>query len=301
MDVVKPIFMVGTGRCGSTIIFEALSVHERLGWLSNYNKLLPWLDLVSVMPRIYNLPFFRNQARGEKKQYGQGRGLINKILPTPFECYPKWEKLVGEKFSYSFLRSELAAEDEKRRVRRFFTKLLSLQGKERMAAKLTGPTRMVYLDSIFPDSKFVHIIRDARAVAYSLLNVSWWTDEHGRKSPMWRDGLPENWEQEWERYDRRPVALAAMQYRAVMEVCAEECKQIGEGRYLEVRYEEFVDDPHGVMDRILNFYELPPSPRVTAFLDNHQYHNQNNKYISLMSEEEMHIFDQIIGADVHPI
>ena len=52
----KPIFVIGTGRCGSTIVFEALALHEKLGWFSNYNDRFPNLEFVSLAPRIYNLP-----------------------------------------------------------------------------------------------------------------------------------------------------------------------------------------------------------------------------------------------------
>ena len=83
LAINKPIFVIGTGRCGSTIVFEALVLHEQLGWLSQYNDRFPRLELASLAPIIYNLPL--HLPRGEKQQFQQGRSRLNKFLPKPAE------------------------------------------------------------------------------------------------------------------------------------------------------------------------------------------------------------------------
>jgi hypothetical protein len=42
MKVVKPIFIVGTGRCGSTAFHRTLAVHPQLIWLSGFAEEFPF-------------------------------------------------------------------------------------------------------------------------------------------------------------------------------------------------------------------------------------------------------------------
>ena len=41
MKIVKPIFIVGTGRCGSTALHRVLGVHPGVMWLSGFAEQFP--------------------------------------------------------------------------------------------------------------------------------------------------------------------------------------------------------------------------------------------------------------------
>lgn len=293
-EIKRPIFMVGTGRCGSTIIFEVLSVHPDLGWLSNYNKLLPRIGFISVMPRIYNLPFFSRLNRGQKKQYNQGRRLFNFLLPTPFECYWKWNLLCDE-FEFSFLKDKTASEKEKKKVRKAVRQILFWQDKKRFAAKITGPTRMTFLKSIFPDAVFVHIKRDPQAVILSFVDSGFWKPGSKGALPRWEDGLPENWKKEWEHYNKSELALMSIQYRSIMQVCEEEKRRLGKNDYTEIRYEDFIDNPLETIRRICSFCNLPQSGKVEEFLKQQNYINGNRKYLDNITPEQQKVIDEILG------
>jgi hypothetical protein len=295
MEIHNPIFMIGTGRCGSTITFEALCVHEDLAWLSNYNKLFPRLGFISAIPRIYNRPFLKKSVRGEKRQHGRGTAILNPLLPTPFECYNKWKLLCGEKFLRSFLKGVKATEKEKTKVQKEIKQVLFWQGKTRFAAKYTGPTRIEYVNSIFPDALFIHVKRDPRAVVYSWLNVDFWMDYTGKLKPRWTGGLPDDWQNEWRTYGSTPLALTAMQYRAIMQICEQEKKLLDPNRYLEVTYEDFVADPLNIMKKILSFCRLKDSQLLFDYINSKQYSNQNQKYIEKITPNQNHLLQQICG------
>ena len=295
MDINKPIFMIGTGRCGSTIIFEALCVHEDIGWLSNYNKLFPRLGFVSIMPRLYNLPLLKNFSRGQKKQYAQGSFFFNRLLPTPFECYRKWKVLCGDKFLFNFLKDVEATHDEKKKVHKAVKQVLFWQARNRFAAKYTGPTRMGFVKSIFPDAIFIHVKRDPRAVIYSLLNVDFWTEQAGKHRPRWAGGLSEDWQQEWKSYESSPLALTAMQYRTIMQICHQEKQLLDEKQYLEIRFEDFVTQPQNIMQQILSFCELKHSPQVAEYIERQTYTDTNKKYLQKMPKEQKQLIEKILG------
>jgi len=39
--IIKPVIVVGTGRCGSTLFHSLLANHERLMWLSGFALVFP--------------------------------------------------------------------------------------------------------------------------------------------------------------------------------------------------------------------------------------------------------------------
>ncbi len=295
-----PIFIIGTGRCGSTIVFEALALHEQLGWFSSYNDRFPRLEIASLAPAVYNLPL--RLPRGEKPQFQQGRSPLNKLLPKPSECYNKWEVMCGRKFRDDFLLDTRATEEERNRVRRAVSILLKLQRKTRFAAKITGPARITYLSSIFPDAKFVHVTRDGRAVVNSWLNVDFWQNAGAFDKPFWKNGLPGNWYEEWVSYGKSPAALAAMQYRTIIELSRQEKTQLAQDQYIEIAYESFVADPLKTLTDILRFLGLPQSPRIDSYARAPgRYESMDRKYLDAFSHAELAMLDKILGTVAQPI
>ena len=297
VQIERPIFIIGTGRCGSTIIFEALALHEGLAWFSSYNERFPEAELASIMPRLYDVSFI---PRGEKRQFKQGRLLLNRFLPKPAECYRKWAVMCGQKFAREYLIGVKAAPEEAFRVLRAVKAALSLQGKRRFLNKITGPSRIGYLQSIFPDALFVHVVRDGRAVVNSLLGVDYWREGGGLERPYWETGLPEKWREEWMNYGSTPATLAAMQLRAILKVCEEERRLLGENQYLKVAYEDFIEDPKAVITCVLEFCGLEESRRLSSYLnqlDDDKYVSMNKKYLERFSEAELESIDRILGYE----
>ena len=134
--------------------------------------------------------------------------------------------------------------------------LLRFQGRSRFVTKITGPPRIGYLTSVFPDAIFVHVVRDGRAVVNSLLNVDFWIEGGGYDRPWWRNGLQEGWETEWKSFGSSPISLAALQWRTIMEVTDWERRRISSNQYFEVRYEDFLADPHRTLELVAQFCDV---------------------------------------------
>jgi hypothetical protein len=69
--------------------------------------------------------------------------------------------------------------------------------------------------------------------------------------------LPEAYEREWEQSGRSFALLAGLEWKMLMDAFDDAERSISGDRWLNVRYEEFVDDPKTEMDRVLAFLELP--------------------------------------------
>lgn len=149
---MKPIFFIGNGRSGTTIISEVLSNHSEFGWLSNYS---------AKFPRIA-------------------------------EAYPFWQGYAGNKFLWDFLIDVKVTPLESQKINHAVQKNLFFQCKKRLLAKITGLLRIGFIRSVFPEASFIHIVRDGRAVVDSLLNVDFWKQKGGLAQPFWSGGLTKN-------------------------------------------------------------------------------------------------------------
>lgn len=124
-----------------------------------------------------------------------------------------------------------------------------------LVIKITGWPRIGFLSELFPEARFVHLMRDGRAVANSLLQVPWW---HGWKGPAnWRFGpLPAVYESEWLAHGQSFVALAAIEWKLVMEALEDSRAEVADGRLIDVRYEDLCADDERSMRAIINHIGL---------------------------------------------
>ncbi len=258
-----PIFLVGMGRSGSTILFECLATHPEIGWLAHHANRFPDRRWLYALNRLcdYSLSFRKAIERSD-----QERSLLEKLRLGPAEAYETWASICGEKIRYDWLLGAHATAAERDAAARLIADVLRWSGKTRFAAKLTGPPRITYLASLVPDAVFVHVVRDGRAVARSLLRVGFWRDTWRMERPAWKNGFPDEYARIARESTNPPLALAALQWRRSIEVAAEESAALGPGRVHEVRYERFVADPVAAVDSMLESVGLEPSPRIHDFL-----------------------------------
>lgn len=281
----KPIFMIGVPRSGTTIIFEALCRHELLGWLTNYSEEFPSLPALNLLRGLMDNRVF--SVFGHKKQHNSTIPW-NRYLPKPYESYAFWNYYARKSFAEDYLAGVKAEEAEAARVRNAVKKTVKYQGRRRFTTKLTGPGRIEYLNSIFPDAIFVHVIRDGRAVVDSLLRVPFWKDNGGYDHPFWKNGFPDYYFQEWERSGKQKAVLAALQWRNIIECSRKEATKLGQGRYHEIYYEDWVKDPVASVTKLLNYCELGASARVNRYVSKIQCLKNMNRYTySTMSNEEL--------------
>ena len=256
----EPLFVIGMPRSGTTIVFDAVSAHPQFGWLSNYSAMFPSRPWLNGLRRLLDNRWVN--LRGQKKQYGSVR-LGNRYYPQPDEAYEFWNYHTGTDFSRDYLLGCAASSATAQRVRSAVQSVLAWQGRSHFATKLTGPGRICYLSSIFPGARYVNVIRDARAVVSSLMRVDFWESNGGLERPFWNNGLDGQVLADWQESGSDPVALAAMQWKFVIESTREEAAQLPDGHYLEVRYEDFVAMPDKLTGRIFDFSGLEYSADMT--------------------------------------
>lgn len=268
----KPIIIFGTGRSGTTVISDIIFRHEDLAWHSNWQELMPKSAAINYLRRLFDNKLWHIQGMNTQNN----KSLINQALFRPIERYDFWESISGPRidFSRGFLLNERANEDEVTRMRTHFAKMVKYQNRKRLAFKLTGPARMEYLLSIFPDAQFIQIKREPVSTVRSWMEIHW---SNQMTEQLWWDGAYN--EEEKKRAKElagNPPLFVAFQYRKLLETTAYEVNKLHPDM-LNVNYEDFVKDSKALINKILDYTHLAPSAHIDAFMKRIAVKDRNNR------------------------
>ncbi|HEY3011451.1 MAG TPA: sulfotransferase, partial [Gemmatimonadales bacterium] len=229
-----------------------------------------------------------------------GNPLLRRLFGgkiRPGECYRFWET-----YAYGFSEPcrDLVRTDVtprvKKQVRGAIESMLTPE-RSRLLIKLTGWPRIGFLNEIFEDAKFVHIVRDGRAVASSLLHVNFWRGWYGPQG--WRAGLlsPED-QATWESYDRSFVALAGLEWRIQMRAIEAARRALDPKRFFEVKYEAFCEQPLETYRRVLEFAELPESAELERQIKAASIKNMSNRWRADLTPGQQAVLDDLLREDL---
>ena len=283
MKIIKPIIIVGTGRCGSTLFHRLLAKHHQMMWMSplcyKYPHRPSWNRMaVTAMDNPILFKLFGDKVR-------------------PGENYRFWDK-----YAYGFsepcrdlVRSDVSAR-VKKQVRAAFEPMLSAK-RNRLLIKITGWSRIGFLSEIFEDARFIHVLRDGRAVASSLLHVNFWKGWYGPQG--WRAGLlsPED-QALWESYDRSFAALAGIEWRIQMRAMEAARQQLDPSLFHEVRYETFCEQPVEHFKRVLEFAEVPWSADFEREIRAASIRSTSNRWRDDLAPRQQTILDDLLRDDL---
>jgi len=144
----------------------------------------------------------------------------------------------------SRLREEPIPYDYAEAIRRIFSLYAAARGKSRYGNKTpVHALSLPELSRMFPESRFIHIIRDGRNAALSFVEF-----ERGPDTLEW----------------------AALRWRRRIRTARRDGIALGPQRYLEVRYEDLVADPQNVIERLCEFIEIPFDPQMLNYFERAQ-------------------------------
>lgn len=267
--------VVGTGRCGSTLVQELLTRHPAVGFISGVDDKLSRLNLDGrfngrLYRRMAPRPPGMTSLKHSTRLLERGRLRI-----APSEAYRLIDRHVFAGFSRP-CRDLLADDLTPRmaaRLRAFFQRRIERQGCEVFLQHLTGWPRTGFLHAAFPDLRVIHVVRDGRAVANSWLQMGWWDGWRGPDN--WLYGpLPAPLRQEWEDSGRSFQVLAALGWRMLMDAFAQARSVHPAAQWLDVRYEDLVRQPNEQTARMLKFLGLEWTPQFEAGFARHHFHTE---------------------------
>jgi len=204
----SPIFIGGAGRSGTTLLRVILDSHSRIACGPEL-KVIPCVADLWAEFRTKYAPFLAESRMGESEVDEIFRGFIVNLLEP---------------------------------LRRY-------EGKARVAEK--SPNNVFYfthLHRIFPDARFLHMLRDGRDVVASLLTMRWTTPE----------GAPVDY--------TRDARLAARYWARAVRAGREFAQETaGASHYREIRYEELVTRPESYLRALFAYLEEAWEPAVMRY------------------------------------
>lgn len=276
----KPIIIFGTGRSGTTVISDIIFQHEDLAWHSNYQELFPKFAAINYLRRAFDNQLWR--AIGMNTQNNET--FTNFMKFRPIERYDFWEAVTGKRinFSRSFLLNEKATDEEREHIRAVFAKMVKYQNRKRLALKITGPARIEYLMSIFPDAQFINIIREPLAVIRSWLETHW--NKQITEELWWQGAYSEEDIKKANELLHDKFLFAAFQYKKLIETSQQEINKMHPDIFVG-RYEDFVKEPVEFINKIMQFTHLPSSRLVNKFLKKLSITNRNHRQAASKATE----------------
>lgn len=167
------------------------------------------------------------------------------------------------------------------KIDRRFARFLEASGRSRFAEKTPSNTlRLPFIHALYPDARIVHLVRDGRAVVASMLRMLEKPPDRGRliarlRETPWRDlpalapllfrdliyprvscqtqkpwwgPRPPGW-RDW--LDLPAPVLLARQWSTLVSTARIDLQDhFPAGQWIEVRYEDFLDDPQTEFERV---------------------------------------------------
>jgi hypothetical protein len=228
------VFIVGCPRSGTTLLQRLLDAHPQLAVIDEMRWVDHWCTERNgvtadgfvtgrLIPRLLDFPRFA--------QLGIGREELETLLDA------------GRPLSYPS----------------FVSRLFDLYGRSR-GKPLVGDKTPRYIRSLptlhefFPRARFVHLIRDGRGTALSVVN---WRKavKLAETFPSWKD---------------RPLTTAALWWEWQVRLGREAGAGLGPGLYREIRYEALVADTAKELELLCAFLGLPYDDAMLRFHEGRQ-------------------------------
>jgi hypothetical protein len=217
-----PIFVVGCPRSGTTLLRDLIRSDPS----------------VEIPPESHFIPAFY-RAWGDPASDREARALARRMLSL--RTVRRWG-LDLEPEGFASCRSYADV------VGHLFGEFARAEGASRWGDKSPRQVReLPLLAQLFPDARFLHIIRDGRDVA-----LSWVPRPFG----------PGN------------VYGAAKKWQSMVTAGRRDAASLGE-RYLEIRYESLLTETRSTMERVCRFIDVPFSPAMLTRAERSAIYSRN--------------------------
>ena len=289
-EIKKPIFIIGVPRSGTGLVHGILCAHPDLAWLSE-KDVGNWLSSLEQ----YQIHNYYEWLKSTKKKIPTsdealfilgkniGKGLQNFATPPigieeiPIEGEHFWRKYLGRDYV------EDVSLDSKIYIAKGILEIIKRKEKLRFVNKAPqNSMRLFAIQKIFPDAKFINVIRDPRPVIASMMKRFEDEGEFTMGFPV-KDQIKFeelSWIEKW-----------ASKYKQVTEYIYQFYKHQNKDNFLTVEYDELIRDPNSVTKKIFEFCELPVPKSLQNIIPPIRKNTSEKWHEKLTKKDEQRIFD----------
>lgn len=272
-----PIFILGHWRTGTTLLHDLMICDERFGYPNTYQCLTPHHFLLTE--RLFTRCFWflvpskrpmDNVKVGFDRPQEDEFALCMLGEPSPYLtiAFPNHPPQCQEYLDMESVSREARGRWQKTLLD--FLRSVTLKTRKRLVLKSPPHTaRIKLLQEMFPEAKFVHIVRDPFVVYPSTIKL-WKTlyQTHGLQTPTFA-GLEDH---------------VLRTFTQMHERLQEGKRLLEPSQFCEVRYEDLIRDPVGEIGKIYDTLHLGDFdqclPRLKAYLATIEGYETNKYQIS---------------------
>jgi len=236
---VRPIFVIGPPRCGSTLFYQAMTYCFNFCYFTNEMMSRPY-DVASYIER-------QDCSIGHFSSFTSNHGRTEKDGPTaPHEAWPFWRRFYPRATHDYIENPKHLKRSEELEIRRTLQFMVEHFGCPFISKNMEIGLRLRSVQRIFPNAVYIVIKRDPRGIASSLLGAR-----------LKDYGNPEVW------WSMRPVDFAAVVGEDVPTQLAGQILGVYRAIYsdmnpshvFELYYEDFCYNPQKEIGRVGAFLE----------------------------------------------
>jgi len=259
----RPIFIVGCPRSGTGVLHQLVRLHPQVAWITPFSNAVcgkSWFRRVPppiawrVEWVLHRLPdaMLPPLLRGP---YDGSLGLSS-VFET-HEGHAVWSRALSSTGDH-----RATEEDVTPAVRTYIHDVVRWHRRYHSRPRFVWKTprnafRLRFLHALYPEAYIIHLIRDGRAVAASILKRrrasgglhQWW----GVRPPGWQSVQSVS-----------PIEQAAWTWQQCVDQIRTDVARFPEGHCLEIHYESFLDAPGEVLRRVFSTAELSSEAFFTA-------------------------------------
>ncbi len=256
VKIEKPIFIIGCHRSGTTILYDTLAKHPDLAYFTNASSFLPNTPIA-----IHNLGKMLGLDKVEQERFIEDG--INVSSSSPSEGIRIWENFLPLRADFSLHLTDAYENPQMEDyLKMTIKKHLKLFNRSRFMNKNPdNSTRVRYIQKLFPDAFFIHIVRDGRAVCNSLIRARQKAiDFFGADHPHANHYAGKEWEELTSalgyKWDLSSFPTAGVIWSEILRIVEKDSQFIDSDHYMMFRFEDFVDRPLDYCEKIIRFCQL---------------------------------------------
>lgn len=261
IKIDRPIFITGLPRSGTTMLYNLLCAHENASFVTNSMNSFPdELCSIEWLRKKFHFDITGERFLVDSIKVGFGSPS------EPLVFWGKWFSRDADSLFWDEKRRESLPPGKEEEIYRDIRKILwtfnaTKENPRRFVCKYPLlQTEMRMVQDLFPDAKFIHIVRDSRQAANSLVKLHKLSNDQLKKikHPTVDYVVPyprvKKLQEYVEKFGAEDVRTTAHVWNDAIELVHQTVPYLK--HFAEVRYEDILENPTAELKRLFDFSEL---------------------------------------------
>jgi len=286
------VFVTGAPRSGTSVVFDLLTAHKKTAWIPQRLAASPEKLRLAANARRLHWPLLGEFFLERRSEW--------RSVPEPAMGDDFWKHYVPgftPPDEDPFIPGpDQVLEEEADRLRRAVASICDTQHRGLFAAEYSGFPRYALLKKVFPQARFLRVVRDPRSVAYHMVKRV--AGEHADRAiwphcEKWTALMPDPLKQRLNELDPTPLNFCGVLVRWFHQLYEQEAEALPQGDFQEIAYSDLLSRPKPTLKKTLRFLDLPFDRRIAYYLKFHDLQKSNIRTNRNLNETEA---DQLARA-----